>query len=102
MNMKFLLVTSVLTLTLLTGCANSSNRGSDVGVHGSHGIILSDRCDGFSTGDLSRDAYCRELEDRIIEDRIIQREIDKEIDREIDREIENELIDPDYGVELEQ
>jgi hypothetical protein len=99
MNTKLLLTISVLILTLLTGCANSGNNNGSRGGHHPHGVMLSDRCDGFSTGDMSRDMYCRQLEDRIIDSEIIDREIEREVIR---REIDDALIDPDFGVDLYQ
>ena len=82
-----------LGLTMLTGCASSGNGGAGGSAVFHDGYHRP--CDGFSTGDLARDAYCQELEDRIIEDEIVRREIEREI---IEREIE-ENVDPDWGVD---
>ena len=92
-HLAFLSMVSILTLT---GCASSGNGNASSGstiYHGGDGYHRP--CDGFSTGNMSRDAYCNQLENRIIEDEIVRREIEREI---IEREIEAD-IDLDWGVD---
>lgn len=92
---KHMTIAFVIALLTLTGCASSGNGGGSASSTVYHGGGYHRPCDGFSTGDMARDAYCNDLENRIVEDEIVRREIEREI---IEREIEAD-IDNDWGVD---